>query len=117
MKVRVVYFEGCPNHEPTVALIREVAAKVGAVVEVEEVKVETDEDARRERLLGSPTVQVSGLDIDPASRERTDFSFSCRVYAGENGLPGREMIAAALTGRAAQAGSCGCSNDSGGCCG
>ncbi len=99
MEVRVVYFEGCPNHEPVVALIREVAAEVGTPVEMKEVKVETDEDAQRERLLGSPTVQVGGLDIDPAARERTDFSFSCRVYAGENGLPGREMIAASLTGR------------------
>ncbi len=117
MEVRVVYFEGCPNHEPVVALIREVAAEVGAVVEVEEVKIETDEDSQRERLLGSPTVQVNGLDIDPDARERTDFSFSCRVYAGENGLPGREMIAAALTDLSSHTGSCGCSGDSGGCCG
>lgn len=117
MEVRVVYFEGCPNHEPTVSLIREVAAKVGAEVEIEEVKVETDEDARRERLLGSPTVQVDGLDIDPTARERTDFSFSCRVYAGENGLPPREMIAAAMTGQVPDAGACGCSTDAKGCCG
>jgi hypothetical protein len=116
MEVRVVYFEGCPNHEPVVALIREVAEQSGVPVEIEEVKVETDEDAQRERLLGSPTVQVDGLDIDPTARERTDFSFSCRVYAGENGLPGREMIAAALTGRAPDAGACGCSTQSGGCC-
>ena len=32
------------------------------------------------RFLGSPTVQVNGLDIDPAAHAREDFGYSCRHY-------------------------------------
>jgi hypothetical protein len=38
--------------------------------------VRTEEEARRERFLGSPTVQVNGRDIEPQARGRKDFTFS-----------------------------------------
>lgn len=113
MQVRVVYFEGCPNHKPAVDLVRSVADEVGVPIEIESVLVETPEQARVERMLGSPTIQVDGVDIDPTARSRDDFAFSCRVFDGHAGLPPRAMIAAALTGEAYQA----CSGPSeGGCC-
>lgn len=71
-------------------------AKLHMDAEVEEVEVNGPEDAARERFLGSPTVLVNGLDIDPNARERTDYSFSCRVYSGMSGLPTEEMLVAAL---------------------
>jgi hypothetical protein len=45
-------------------------------------------------FLGSPTIRVNGLDIDPASRNCTEIGFACRRYAG--GLPSEDMILAAL---------------------
>jgi hypothetical protein len=45
-------------------------------------------------FLGSPTIRVNGLDIDPASRSVTGAGFACRCYAG--GLPSEDMIRAAL---------------------
>ncbi len=104
MHVRVVYFEGCPNHEPAVELVREIADSLGAAIKVEEVLVTSHEDAVRERMLGSPTIQVNGVDVEPSARTRTDYAMSCRVYSGGDGLPRREIIAAAL---GAEAASCG----------
>lgn len=98
MQVRVVYFEGCPNLEPSVALVQAVADEIGVPIDMSEIRIESEEDARRERMLGSPTIQVDGFDIDPAARSRADFAMSCRVYGGPGGLPPREMIAAALQG-------------------
>jgi hypothetical protein len=60
MNIQVVYFEGCPNHAPTVALVKQVVAKLGMEVQVEEVEVASPEEAVSRRFLGSPTVLVNG---------------------------------------------------------
>lgn len=82
------------------ALVQAVADEIGVPIEMSEIRIESEDDARRERMLGSPTIQVDGLDIDPAARSRADFAMSCRVFGGAGGLPPREMIAAALQGEA-----------------
>jgi hypothetical protein len=72
-RVRVLYSQGCPNLSPTIDLIRRVANDIGAVVTVEPVLVASPEDAVKLRCLGSPTVQINGLDIEPAARDSVSF--------------------------------------------
>lgn len=84
MRVEVLYSEGCPNHEALVRRLRELLA--GA--DIEQRAVETIEAAERERFLGSPTVRIDGIDIDPGAGERADFGLKCRLYATEEGLRG-----------------------------
>lgn len=93
--VSVLFFEGCPNHGLAAKLAKEVVARVAPQARVEEVEVRDNEDAARLRFLGSPTIHVDGLDIEPEARSRTDYAMSCRIYGG-SGLPSREMIEAAL---------------------
>ncbi len=93
--IEILYFDGCPNREPTLDLAREVLGELGLKAEIREVRVETAEAAERERFLGSPSVRVNGRDIEPDARERGDFALSCRVYAG-GGVPPRELLVAAL---------------------
>jgi len=53
------------------------------------------------RFLGSPTVRVNGLDIDPTAWERQSYGLTRRRY-GASAMPTEEMIARALvetTGR------------------
>lgn len=76
VQVKVVYTEGCPNTPPTVQRIRDVAAELGIPIELTQVIVSTEEEAEAHRFLGSPTVQVNGLDIDPAVREQSAFGFT-----------------------------------------
>jgi phosphoglycerate dehydrogenase-like enzyme len=95
MKVQVLYFSGCPNHERTARLAREVAQALGLSVAVEEVEVADAEDATRLRFLGSPSVHVNGVDIEPSARSSTAYAFACRTYNGE-GVPPRELLVAAL---------------------
>lgn len=99
MKVEVLYFEGCPNHEPAVRLAREVLAELGKDVPVEVVEITSPEDAERLRFLGSPTILVDGVDVEPSARTRADYGFSCRTYGGK-GVPPRELIADAVKGNA-----------------
>lgn len=96
MKISVLFFEGCPNHAPTVERARSLVVRHGLDAEVEEIEVSNLDDVERLRFLGSPTLQVDGLDIEPAARERTDFAMSCRVYKTPDGLPSQDMLRAAL---------------------
>jgi len=96
--VQILYFEGCPNHGPTVDLAKQVIDELAVEAQVEEREVKPSDDAEALRFLGSPTVLVDGVDIEPAARERTDFGFSCRTYPG-GGMPARDLLAAALTDR------------------
>lgn len=95
MRVEVLFFEGCPNHKPAVELARDVARQLGVTAEVREVEVKSQEDVLRLRFLGSPSIHVNGVDVEPAARGRTDFGFTCRTYGGK-GLPKREVVEAAL---------------------
>ncbi|MBI3770119.1 MAG: cation transporter [Deltaproteobacteria bacterium] len=95
MKVQVFYFTGCPNREATTELVREVAREPRLSVDVEEVEVMSAEDAARLRFLGSPSVHVNGLDIEPSARNSEAYAFACRTYNGQ-GAPPRELLVAAL---------------------
>ncbi len=93
--IEILYFEGCPNLGPTRVLAREVVGELGLDAAIREVRVETPEEATRERFIGSPSVRVDGEDIEPEARERTEFTLSCRMYGG-GGVPPRELLVAAL---------------------
>jgi len=108
MRIEVLYFQGCPNHVPTVELVRQVASELAVDADLREVEVQTAEDAQRLRFLGSPSVHVDGLDVDPRARHRNDFAYGCRVY-GHSGVPPRPLVKAAITGAL--------SSQNAGCCG
>lgn len=95
MKVEVLYFDGCPNHGPTVRLVRAVAEELSLNAVVEEVRVRNHEDAAQLRFLGSPSVRIDGIDIEPSARSKAANAFACRVYSGQ-GMPPRELLVAAL---------------------
>jgi copper chaperone CopZ len=97
MNVEILYFEGCPSHEPAVELVRTTAAAIGLNPQITQTEISGEEDAVANRFLGSPSIRVDGEDIDPSAHDRVDFGFSCRLYNGQ-GLPPREMLVAALKG-------------------
>lgn len=95
MNIRVLAFEGCPNDQPTITLIEEVLRENGIGARIERVEV-TPETAKELRFLGSPTVQIDGVDIDLSARNRSGFGMSCRTYPGTGGVPPRRMIEEAI---------------------
>ncbi len=78
MKISILYFEGCPNHRPVVEMAGRLVNEHGLAAHLEEVEIASDDVVRR-RFLGSPTVQVDGVDIEPAARDRMDFARAGRV--------------------------------------
>lgn len=99
MKVELLYFEGCPSYEALLPELRNLIASEAIAAEIELRRVETIEEAQRERFLGSPTVRVDGADVDPGAEGREDFGIKCRLYRSDDGLghvPPQEWIRAAL---------------------
>lgn len=98
MKIRFLYFEGCPNKEPALNLLKQVLQEEGLCEEIEVLEIKSEEDARKYNFLGSPTIQINGLDIEKERRNDSPV-FGCRVYKTKNGysgIPQKEMIIKAL---------------------
>jgi mercuric ion transport protein len=99
VKVEVLYIADCPNHKPAVERVRGVLRSAGMREMVQEVEVRTQADAEAMRFLGSPTVQVNGLDVEPEARAVQHFGLGCRSYAEDgrrSGLPSNDLIRRAL---------------------
>jgi hypothetical protein len=100
-QIEVLVFDGCPNLDSTIEHARQAITHANVPADVRVVRVETDADAKRLRFLGSPTVRVDGVDVEPATIGRGDFGLQCRIYsvAGRyQGTPPADWIAAALRG-------------------
>ena len=99
-RVEILYFAGCPNHEPARALVERLATQLRITPKIELVEVADPEAAVALRFLGSPTVRVNGRDVEPGADERRDFAFSCRIYRSERGVaeqPEESWVREALT--------------------
>ncbi len=94
MRVSFLYYEDCLSHALALERLREVMAEEGIPAEMEVIKVETEEQARELRFVGSPTILVDGQDIDPPSDSR--YALTCRSYRLADGrispLPSKDMI-------------------------
>jgi hypothetical protein len=75
VEVRVHFSEGCDNTPPTIDLIEQISSELGIEIDLKMVPVESQEQAQQWKFLGSPTVQVNGLDIEPSARSATAFGF------------------------------------------
>ncbi len=73
VEVRVLYTTRCSSVAPTIDLLERVGNDMRVAVTLEKVLVASKEEAVNLRCLGSPTVQINGLDIDPEAREKTKF--------------------------------------------
>jgi hypothetical protein len=99
MKIEILYFEECPNHRPAVERVREILKEEGISADVTEVNISDGAEAQRTGFLGSPTIRVNGIDMEPAARSAHDYGMMCRTYpvnGRREGLPPREMLRQAI---------------------
>jgi hypothetical protein len=99
MKIEVLYFDGCPNHKPALDRVRQVLAEEGLSADVLEVNVGEPAIAQKVGFLGSPSIRVNGLDVEPEARGERPNGMVCRTYAvngRREGLPSREMLRQAM---------------------
>lgn len=100
-QIDILYFDSCPGWRAAEQRVRQVVveARLEGDVSVRLVPVETEEDARTHRFVGSPTVRVDGNDVEPGAAQRTSFGLQCRLYESGgrlDGLPAASLIQSAL---------------------
>jgi hypothetical protein len=84
MHVELLYWEGCPSHPKALADLRKAMGEFGLDQDAVDLReIGTDEDARRERFVGSPTIRIDGVDIREPGGE--PYGLSCRVYNRRDG--------------------------------
>jgi hypothetical protein len=84
MNVELLFWEGCPSYPRALADLRAMMTDLGLDPQgilIREVR--TDSDAERKHFVGSPTIRIDGLDIQPP--ERQPFGLTCRVYHRRDG--------------------------------
>ena len=99
-RVEILYFEGCPNHELARMLVERLARQLRIEPEIRLVEIADPDAAVELRFLGSPTVRVDGVDVEPGADERPDFALACRIYRSEGGIveqPDERWMRDALT--------------------
>lgn len=94
-RIELLWWEGCPNTQEALALLREEVQRLGLDPEVIRVReIGSDADAEREGFPGSPTIRVDGRDVLPPRDE--PVGLTCRVYRLRDGrispLPDRQDV-------------------------
>ncbi len=84
MRVELLFWDGCPSHPQALAELREAMVDVAldpSTIIVHE--VETQSKAALERFVGSPTIRIDGVDVQPPGNE--PVGLTCRVYHRRDG--------------------------------
>jgi hypothetical protein len=79
--------------------VREVLETEGVSANVAEVEVPDVATAKRLRFLGSPSVRIDGLDVEPTARSSGAVGLMCRTYIHQDkraGLPPVDWIQTAV---------------------
>lgn len=100
-RVRVLWWSGCPSHTKARSMVEEIMADIGLdPATIESCQIVTREEAERERFIGSPTIEVDGVDIAPRDEDSMP-ALTCRLYFTREGrpsaLPDRADVRDALT--------------------
>lgn len=84
MRVELLFWAGCPSHPKALAELREAMVDLAldpSPVVVRE--IETESQATLERFVGSPTIRIDGVDVQPPGEE--PVGLTCRVYHRRDG--------------------------------
>ena len=74
--IKVMGIPGCKNADKADILIRKEAEALHLPIVMTRLEVPSKEDAVRERMSGSPTILVNGLDVDPSHRGTDKFGIT-----------------------------------------
>jgi hypothetical protein len=103
MVIQLLHFDGCTNTAEARRRLQSVLDANELEADVQLVEVRDFEDASFMRFLGSPTIRIDDVDIEPEARLRTDYGFMCRTYRDLDGtitgVPPVALIADALRSR------------------
>ena len=95
-RIEVLVFEGCPNAERALELVRRVAGALVPGAVIDRVEVDSPGKALAVEFLGSPSIRVNGVDVE--GKRAAAGAIGCRLYEGGGGVgvPPEWMVEAAI---------------------
>jgi len=88
MKIDLLWFDNCPNHNAAEELVLETLSDFGVDAPINKINVPDLETGEKTHFPGSPTIRINGLDIDPTYEDTGDYTPRCRVYFTSDGFKG-----------------------------
>ncbi len=73
LEIEVLETADCGNCSAVIGLVKDVLEELEIVAEVVRVEVLDQVSAERLRFLGSPTVRVNGMDVEPQAADCTNY--------------------------------------------
>src|ERR1700730_2502866 len=84
MRVELLFWAGCPSHPQARADLRAAMLAEGLDPDAVVVReVSTEDQAEEQQFVGSPTIRIDGIDVQPPGEEPTGLT--CRVYRRRDG--------------------------------
>ena len=73
VKVDILVSSGCSSKQQTEGLVRNAIEETGCSAKVEIIEVKNVRQAVQLQFLGSPSVRIDGIDVEPSAREKRDY--------------------------------------------
>jgi hypothetical protein len=84
MRVELLFWSGCPSHPQALSDLRGALAEAGLDPDSVVVReVDSELAAGEEGFVGSPTIRIDGVDVQPPRGEPTGLT--CRIYRRRDG--------------------------------
>jgi hypothetical protein len=90
VNIELLAVPDCPNIALARERVRAALNELGAFATVHEHVIDSDAEAARRGMRGSPTILIDG--IDPFAEPTLPHSVSCRLYAVDGGVQGSPSI-------------------------
>jgi len=87
VRVEILARADCEAKGMAIAVVQRAVDETGVPARIDVVEVSSLAQAKKRRLLGSPTVLVDGRDVDPGANGG-EFTLEDRVYRTDRGLAG-----------------------------
>ncbi len=98
MRIELLYYPECPSHERALELLREALRAEGVDAPIEIIRIDTQAQAEQHRFIGSPTIRIDGIEVDP--HPELPYRLTCRTFVHEDGrlspLPSLTMLRQAI---------------------
>ena len=94
MRVQFLYSTGCPHAEEARNQLGDVLSAMACDSAVEEICVESEEQARGLGFLGSPSIRIDSVDLE-GQKTTGEGALTCRLY-GAKPVPPRWLVEVAV---------------------
>lgn len=88
VRLEILAREDCQCRGMARIVVERVIDELGIPVDVTVIEITSQAQARKRGFLGSPSVRVNGLDVEPGTNGSREVTLGDRVYRGDRGLQG-----------------------------